>query len=284
MTVVGVRALVKTTFQKSRHRNGQLREEVPLRGGRRHGVVRRWHRNGTLASEEPFENGLLHGVCRQWDENGKLLGTFTMERGTGIQRAWHDNGRLQMELSTVNGDFCGRSRLWLADGTLLSDKLRLHGRDVSVALYRKAAAKDPALPKLRGRTALARKKPAEKKILQVLTTELLRKPNRFEALSWLARTTGIEGARSLGRFKSERQATQFVEELYEAGAVEVIAPDTYGNSRGDQFADCLVVRLPKEERRRKAIRAVCALLKKRKLGAVEPDRDVGETHSFLSLF
>lgn len=282
--IVAVSAFVKTTVQKSFYRNGQLREEVPLRGGRRHGVVRHWHRNGTLASEEPFENGLLHGVCRQWDENGKLLGTFTMEHGTGIQRAWHDNGRPQMELSTVNGEFRGRSRLWLADGTLLSDKLRLHGREVPVAVYRKAAAKDPALSKLRGRVALARKKPTEKKILCVLTTWLLQKPNGFEALAWLTKTTGKGSVRSLGRFKSERQATQFVEELYEAGAVEVIAPDTYANSKGDQFADCLVVRLPKDARRRKTIRAVCALLKKRKLGAVEPDKDVGETHLFLSLF
>lgn len=226
----------------------------------------------------------MHGICRQWDENGGLLGTFTMEHGTGIQRAWHDNGRLQMELSTVNGEFCGRSRLWLADGTLLSDKLRLHNRDVSIASYRRAVAKDPALPKLHGRVVLARKKPAEKKILRVLTAELLKKPNGSEALAWLTKSPGNGSVRSLGRFKSERQATQFVEGLYEAGAVEVIAPDTYGNSKGDQFADCLVVRLPKEARRRKSIRTVCALLKKRKLGAAEPDRDIGETHLFLSLF
>jgi hypothetical protein len=275
---------MSTTIQRDYYRNGQLREEVPLRRGRRHGVVRTWHKNGVLASEEPFENGLLHGVCRQWNENGKLLGKFSMQHGTGLQRVWHDNGRLQMEMSTVNGEFCGRNQLWLADGTPLSDKVCLHNREVSIASYRMASANDPTLPKLHGRIALARQKPTEKKILHVLTTRLLQKPNGFEARAWLTKTTSKGSKRSLGRFKSERQAAQFVEELYDAGAVEVIAPDTYGNKSGDQFADCLVVRLPKNARRRKAIRAVGALLKKRKLGAVEPYKDAGERHLFLSLF
>jgi MORN repeat variant len=275
---------MSTTIQKDYYRNGQLREEVPLRRGRRHGIVRTWHKNGVLASEEAFEDGLLHGVCRQWDENGNLLGRFTMKRGTGVQRVWHDNGRLQMEMSTVNGEFCGRNRLWLSDGTPLSDRVCLHNRQVSIAAYRKAAAKDPTLPRLPGRITLARVKPAQTKILRVLTDWLLQKPNGFEARAWLTKIAGKRSGRALGRFKSERQAARFVERLYGAGAVEVIAPDTYINRKGDQFADCLVVRLPKGAPRRKAIRAVCALLNKRKLGAVEPDKDVGETHLFLSLF
>lgn len=275
---------MSTTIQRDYYRNGQLREEVPLRRGRRHGIVRTWHKNGVLASEEAFEDGLLHGVCRQWNENGNMLGKFTMKRGTGVQRVWHDNGRLQMEMSTVNGEFCGRNRLWLTDGTPLSDRVCLHNREVSIGTYRKAAAKDPALPKLPGRTTLARRKPTQKKILHVLTDWLLQKPNGFEARAWLTKRIGEGSKRSLGRFKSERQATQFVEGLYEVGAVVVIAADTYSNKTGDQFADCLVVRLPKDARRRKAIREVCAMLKKWKLGAVEPDTDVGEAHLFLSLF
>jgi hypothetical protein len=43
------------------------------------------------------------------------------------------------------------------------------------------------------------------------------------------------------------------------------------------------VRLPKAPAKRKAIRKVCAQLEKRKLGAVQPDVDIGETHLFLSL-
>ena len=102
---------MSSAIQRQFYRNGQLREEVPLRKGRRHGTVRTWHKNGVLASEEPYRAGLLHGVCRQWNETGKLLGKCRLVHGTGIQRAWHDNGQLQLEVSTVRGEFCGRNRI-----------------------------------------------------------------------------------------------------------------------------------------------------------------------------
>src|SRR5438552_3130454 len=110
---------MSSAIQCQYYRNGQLREEVPLRKGRRHGTVRTWHKNGVLASEETYRDGLLHGVCRQWNESGKLLGKCRLVHGTGIQRAWHDNGQLQLEVSTVRGEFCGRNRIWLRDGTLI---------------------------------------------------------------------------------------------------------------------------------------------------------------------
>jgi antitoxin component YwqK of YwqJK toxin-antitoxin module len=75
--------VVSPVIQKTFYRNGQLRERVPVRNGRRHGVVRVWHKNGVLANEERYQNGLLHGVCRQWNEAGRLLGEYRMDRGTG---------------------------------------------------------------------------------------------------------------------------------------------------------------------------------------------------------
>jgi hypothetical protein len=262
---------MSATIQRDYYRNGQLREEVPLRKGLRHGMTRTWHKSGRLALEEPYANGLRHGIARQW------------KHGTGDMRDWHDNGRLQMEMPTVRGEFYGRSRVWLVDGTTLSDKICLHNRKVSVTAYRKAAAKDPTLPKLRGRITLASQKPSQKKIHHVFVTWLLQRPNSVEACAWLTQAGGKRGGRFLGRFKSERATSQFVEALYEAGAAEVIAPDTYSNPKGEQFADYLVVRLPKEVRRRKAVRLVGTTIEQRKLGAMEPDKDIGETHLFLSL-
>jgi hypothetical protein len=274
---------VRTTIQKSWYRNGLLREEMPLRNGQRHGVARVWHKNGRLASEERYANGLLHGVCRQWSESGRLLGKYRTVQGTGVQRAWHDNGKLQMELSTVRGEFCGRSRSWLSDGTLLSDDIYLRGKLVSADEYRAAAAKDTSLPKL-GRTAAKAVKPvSEKHIHRVFVLALLAKPNRFEACAWLdgKRTDG--SARSLGRFKRESDVAKFIATLYDAGATEVIVPDVYRSKDGNLFADGLLVRLPKAPAKRKAIRKVCDQLQRRKLGAVQPDADIGETHLFLSL-
>ena len=273
---------MRTTIQKSWYRNGLLREETPLRNGHRHGVARAWHKNGRLASEERYANGLLHGVCRQWGETGRLLGKYHMVQGSGVQRAWHDNGRVQMELSTVRGEFCGRSRSWLSDGTLLSDDIYLRGKLVRVDEYRAAAAKDKSLPKL-GRAAKAVKPVSEKHIQRVFVAALLAKSNRFEARSWLEGIRGNQTARSLGRFKRESDAAKFVAALYDAGATEVIAPDVYRDKAGNDFADALLVRMPKAPAKRKAIRTVCAQLQKRKLGAVQPDEDIGEPHLFLSL-
>jgi len=275
---------MKTKFQKGFYRNGQLREVVPLRNGQRHGLCRTWHKNGVLASEEPFHDGLPHGVCRQWNEAGCLLGKYKMVHGTGIQREWHDNGRLQMEISTVRGEFIGYSRIWLWDGTLLSEHLNLCGRRVSAAEYRAAAAKDKSLPKLRGRaTKLPLESPARTKhIYRIFVSSLLANPNRLEARKWLQKKTGDQTARSLGRFKRERDAGKFVQSLYDACAITVILPDVYRNKTGDQFADCLLVRLPKNVAMRKSIRKLCARLQQRDLGAMQPDEDFGESHLYFS--
>lgn len=261
-----------------------------MRKGRRHGTVRTWHKNGVLASEEPYQAGLVHGVCRQWSESGRLLGKYRMVNGTGIQRTWHDNGRMQLEISTVRGEFSGRNRLWLCDGTLISERFYLQGRTVSSEKYREAAAKDTTLPRFRGKPANLPPDNAktERRIHRVATSWLLRKPNRFEALTWLRNEVGRKTCRSLGRFRRARngatsQAAEFVEDLYRAGATEVIVPDVYRNTAGDEFADAMLVRLPKVAQKRKAIRAVCARLERRGLGAVQPDREIGESHLYLSM-
>jgi hypothetical protein len=274
---------VKKSIKRAFHRNGQLREIVPLRNGRRHGIVRVWHKNGVLANEERYLNGLLHGVCRQWSEAGRLLGKYRMVHGTGVQRTWHENGRLQLEFSTVNGDFSGRYRLWLHDGALMSEEINLHGRPVTVEEYRAACAKDKSLPKLTGKAGkpLPDTVATEKHIHEVFVRSLLAQKNRAEAGKWLE--SGGKAGRSLGRFKREADALKFVEALYRAGATEVIAPDIYASKTGDQFADCLLVKLPKIAAKRKAIRKVCSQLQKHKLGAFQPDKDIGETHLYLSL-
>lgn len=277
--------VVRTTIQRHFYRTGLVREEIPLRNGRRQGVTRTWHRNGVLASEEPYRNGVPHGICRQWDETGRLLGKYKMLRGTGIQRAWHDNGQLQMEVSTVRGEFCGRNRIWLRDGTLLSERFYVHSRMVSLDEYREAAARDKTLPRFRGKPANLPPKngTTRKHIYRVFVASLLEKRNHSDARAWLARNGGEATAHWLGCFKRESDAAQFVRQLYHAGAAKVIAPDIYGNKAGDQFADCLLVRLPKNPAKRKAVRRVCAQLRRRDLGAMQPDEDIGETYLYLYL-
>ncbi|MGA3179613.1 MAG: hypothetical protein ABSF38_04640 [Verrucomicrobiota bacterium] len=277
--------VVNTTIHQVFYRNGQARERTPLRNARRNGVARTWHKNGVLATEEPYQNGLLHGLCRQWGESGKLLGEYEMIHGTGVQKSWHDNGKIQLEVSTVRGQFCGRNRLWLRDGTLISERFYLHGRIVDANTYRASATTDTTLPRFRGKPARLPPKTSaiEKRIHRVFVSALLEKHNWREAGVWFQKESTDMTARLLGRFKRESKAKDFVSRLYQAGAIEVIVPDVYRDKTGNQFADGLLVRLSRDGARRKAVRRVCAQLRQRKLGASQPDKDVGETHLYLSM-
>jgi hypothetical protein len=238
-----------------------------------------------LASEEPFENNLPHGICRQWDESGRLLGLYKMVRGTGIQRAWHDNGQLQVEVSTVGGRFYGRNRIWLRDGTLISERFCLDGRNVTPVAYRAAAANNGRLPKFRRDpgTVLPEGIAKEKHLHRVFVARLLEKPNRREVRAWLQKAVDDNTARSLGRFKRESDAARFVEVLYRAGAREVLVPDIYDNEAGDQFADGLLVRLPKDAAKREAIRKICGQLRKKRLGVMQPSEDFGDAYLYIAM-
>jgi hypothetical protein len=66
-------------------KDGALLIERPLRNGQKHGVEFHWHDGGgNLESAEPFYRGLPHGTASQWDWDGTLLGTYTLNHGTGL--------------------------------------------------------------------------------------------------------------------------------------------------------------------------------------------------------
>ncbi len=272
---------LKTVVRRTCYRPGIVVLEERFVGDRLHGPRREWHRNGQLAEEEIYRHGLLHGLCRQWNSDGKLLGSFQMVNGPGVQKSWHDNGRLNLEFSTVAGEFCGRGRTWLRDGTLIAENVTLFNRAVTPARYRRAAATDPRLPKLPGRIEKppVHNRALERHTYRVFVAWLLRKRSRVEARTWLAAVDNKK--RTFGRFKHDSTAVKFVEELYRAGAVQVIAPEIYHNKRGDQFADCLLAQLPKSIRQRRAIRAVCARYFKDGRGAIQPDQDWGESQLYV---
>jgi hypothetical protein len=278
-----MKSRLKRAVKRMHHRNGVIAVEETFGGQKLHGRRRTWHHNGKIATEEFYRDGRLHGLCRQWNEHGKLLGSYWMEHGTGTQTSWYDNGRRNLEFTTIAGQFCGRSRFWLRDGTLISDEVLLFGRPATRDEYRLAMRQEPRLPKLRGWPAKLppRNRAWQKRLQHVFVQGLLSKPNRSEARGWLQ--AGGKTKRLPGHFKRGSEALTFVEQLYQAGAVKVIVPDIYESKKGDQFADNLLVKLPKAAAARKAIRQVCQLLRKRKLGAVEPDEDLGEAYLLLSM-
>lgn len=276
---------MSATIQSNRFRSGQLREKFSVQRGCRHGVARTWHRNGILASEQFFKDGILNGHCRQWNEFGKLLGQFDMQLGTGVQREWHENGQLKIEVTTIRGTFSGRNRIWLRDGTLMAERFYIDGTNVTPSRYAKAAASDRSRPSYSEEPASLpkRSRSFERLIHDNFIAGVLAQDNGKEAKAWFNDGEAAKRERSLGRFRSARAAHAFVESLYASGAIEVTAPAVYQDRRGNEFADGLLVRLPKAKAARGKVRKACGALVIRSKGAILPERDLGESHLYLSM-
>jgi len=275
----------KRRLDRFYYRNGQIRMENREVGGQLHGICRIWHYNGQLAEELAYRHGKLHGISRLWDEKGRLLGSFTMNHGTGTQRYWHQNGKLRLEINSFNGKFFGRMRIWLRDGTLVQETYYISNVDVIRAAYLKAARKHPDWPQHEGQPAgrVAREGPALKRKQHELFVESLLEKSHTEAKQWLSAAKNPD-LRSLARFRTAKAALQFVESLYAAGAETVIAALIYAGRRGKQFADRLLVKLPKASAKRKALRSICQDLCAKRGGAMLPDeKDMGESHLFINL-
>lgn len=83
-----------------------------------------------------------------------------------------------------------------------------------------------------------------------------------EALGWL-RENKNESALASNRFGETRNAVRFVEQLYSSGARRVIVPSETINAdedtlvEGGPYADALLVNLPPDEDKRRAVIAIC---------------------------
>jgi hypothetical protein len=275
----------KRRIERFYYRNGKIRVENREVDGEFHGLCHTWHYNGQLAEESRYRHGKLHGVSRQWNENGRLLGSFTMNHGTGRQQYWHNNGRLRLEINSFNGKFFGRMRLWLWDGTLVQETYYISNVDVARAAYLKSARQHPDWPQHEGEPAgkVARdNRSLERRQHELFIKSLLEK-FCAEARQWLS-TANNPDLRSLARFRTAKAALQFVETLYAAGAETVVAAVIYAGRRGKQFADRLLVKLPKASAKRKALRKICRDLCAKRGGAMLPDeKDMGESHLFINL-
>jgi hypothetical protein len=275
----------KRRIERFYYRNGQIRMENREVDGEFHGLCRTWHYNGQLAEEQRYRHGKLHGVSRQWNEKGRLLGSFTMNHGTGTQRYWHNNGRLRLEINSFNSKFFGRMRLWLWDGTLVQETYYISNVDVARAAYLKAAGEHPDWPQHEGEPAgkVARDNRNLERLQHELFIESLLEKSHAEARKWLSAAKNPD-LRSLARFRTAKAALQFVETLYAAGAETVVAALIYTGKRGKQFADRLLVKLPKASAKRKALRKMCQDLCAKRGGALLPDeKDMGESHLFINL-
>lgn len=170
--VVGVRGFFES---------GEPEYEYALKNGMKHGTQYHWLAPGHLLSAEPFVEGRCHGTARQWDERGRLVGTYTMEHGTGIDlwwnqrstgRSWYlsevlyckegmpngfewwideDQRSVYIEQHWRIGQFHGIAREWNLSGRLHRGfpAYFIDGKRVTKRQYLRASQADPSLPPFR---------------------------------------------------------------------------------------------------------------------------------------
>jgi hypothetical protein len=171
------------------HESGEPEFEYGIKDGKRHGMEYRWDTPGRLLSAEPWVNGLQHGTSRRWDDDGRLIGTYRLQRGTGID-LWRDrredgtvylaeaiyykDGRpsgfewwidecqrsVYIERHWYAGEFHGIYREWNQGGRLHRGFPKYHARGeaVSKRRYLKLAAVDPTLPRFKMQDNAPRRK------------------------------------------------------------------------------------------------------------------------------
>ena len=114
-----------------------------------------------------------------------------------------------------------------------------------------------------------------------LIQRLLHNQKRAKALTWL-KGSNADDKRTIGAFTTSRASVKFVQEIYDAGAIEVIAVHIRKKLRqASHHAAKLVVKLPSDAKSRRKIFAWC----KRQGDSLgySPDPDRGESHLFLLL-
>jgi antitoxin component YwqK of YwqJK toxin-antitoxin module len=156
---------------------GGLHEyECSYKDGKRHGWEYKWHEDGGLSSALPFCDGREHGTAHQWGRSGTLLGSYTMDHGTGIDFwwveldgkaqlsevrevvegqmdgfeywfRWHNPGVLRKEIWWSKGDLHGIERQWNDRGALSRGfpKYWIHGERVNKRRYCRAVLADYSL-------------------------------------------------------------------------------------------------------------------------------------------
>jgi hypothetical protein len=114
-----------------------------------------------------------------------------------------------------------------------------------------------------------------------LIHRLLSDPAKVEAQDWLkSEKTGK--SRTVGSCETNRDSLEFVQEIYDLGASEILAVNIHAkpNSTGERTGK-LVVTLPQDPKQRSAIFDWCKR-QGESLGFT-PDADHGESHLFLLL-
>ena len=109
---------------------------------------------------------------------------------------------------------------------------------------------------------------------------LLENPNKAEAYSWLDECSD-ESFRNVGELESNEKSLDLIQEIYRAGAVEVIAVEIDKYPDGGENTGKLVIVMPEEPEKRKKVLEWCSKISEEQGFAAH--EDYGQSHEFVML-
>lgn len=106
--------------------DGNLDMEYQMRDGIMHGSFRTYWDNGLISEVAIYIHGKEHGVSKQYDHTGALIGSYTMNHGTGIDLWFERKGVLAEERHYLDGQRHGHERWWTGDNATISEEEHFH--------------------------------------------------------------------------------------------------------------------------------------------------------------
>jgi antitoxin component YwqK of YwqJK toxin-antitoxin module len=90
---------------KNFYDNGKLRNEVPVKEGKRHGVAREYYENGQLAAEITYKEDVKNGWSKWYYQDGILYqeAQFVGNQKEGIEKKYYNTGELMAVLNWKAG-------------------------------------------------------------------------------------------------------------------------------------------------------------------------------------
>jgi hypothetical protein len=99
-----------------------------------HGPVLSWHGRDEARRKlvGGYHHGLPHGRFEQFSREGASLGSYQMDRGTGVRVRWHENGNLAEKSAYRDGAADGPTTRWYEGGAKQEEGEYREGRKVGV--------------------------------------------------------------------------------------------------------------------------------------------------------
>jgi antitoxin component YwqK of YwqJK toxin-antitoxin module len=109
--------------------NGQRKEELNYKNGKKDGVNTQWYENGKKKSEGTWKDGKEDGLVTNWYENGQKSVEFTFKDGErdGLVTNWYENGQKSVEFTLKDGERDGLVTNWSENGQKSGERTYKNG-------------------------------------------------------------------------------------------------------------------------------------------------------------